>query len=439
MRKTLLPLIGVLFWSLPALAGATPTGTLVPDVWYVETTVMLNGSSLAGPMPSQSKICFAPEVDLSDLHCFKSDHANVLNWTNSNITFIPPKNTPPVGKIVLVHPYQQQKCQTLYGKQVCEPETLRNEYPVASYRAHPYISQVLDMETGKPADIIKVGGRYQITGYRFGDFGVGLYIGVRMIDRTDVEMWSYSTIVFTLSKPLNGEHGLRVNNGAGMGNIWEHGTEDDFYTSVKTRTRGVIETPDLKASLLAQSSSSASSQSSDPLPIGKRSGLVFTDVSSEHPYAVAIIWGMNGGILNGYPDGAFRPERPVTRAEFLKIILESNPEVDLTVPQEKSSFKDVDENEWYAPYVRYAEWAGIVEGYPDGTFHPGQEVNVAEGLKMLYSFLAIPTQQQEGQAWYERYLTHARNNAVLFSADIQPEHPMKRKDVIWSVWKLLAR
>ncbi|MEK7218689.1 MAG: thermonuclease family protein, partial [Patescibacteria group bacterium] len=47
----------------------------------------------------------------------------------------------------------------------------------------------------------------------------------------------------------------------------------------------------------------------------------FSDVASSHPYLQAIRWGKSSGVLSGYPDGTFQPEKTVNRAEFLKIVL----------------------------------------------------------------------------------------------------------------------
>ncbi|MBU2213578.1 S-layer homology domain-containing protein [Patescibacteria group bacterium] len=91
---------------------------------------------------------------------------------------------------------------------------------------------------------------------------------------------------------------------------------------------------------------------------------------------------------------------------------------------------------WYAPYVRYAKTYGIVEGYPDGTFKPAQTVNFAEALKIAYSTLNIPTESIAGE-WYARYLAHSKYNNILFSNTADVGGNMTRKDVIWIAWKLL--
>lgn len=164
----------------------------------------------------------------------------------------------------------------------------------------------------------------------------------------------------------------------------------------------------------------------------------FIDVSAVHPYLDAIRWGKQSGVLSGYPDGTFKPDNVVNRAEFLKIVLAAKP-TDATAPVTAGAFPDVDPSEWFAPYVGYARESGIIQGYPDGTFRPGQPVNFAEALKMAYVALGIDGDQSAPGEWYQPYLHHAQANAVLFAADVNLTAGMTRKDVVWIVWRLLAQ
>lgn len=162
----------------------------------------------------------------------------------------------------------------------------------------------------------------------------------------------------------------------------------------------------------------------------------FSDVSSSHPYITAIRWGKESGVLSGYPDGTFQPDRTVNRAEFLKIVLAADG-VDVASTSDPTGFRDVNEEAWYAPYIRYAKQQGVVQGYPDGSFKPEQAVNFAEALKMAYAALGMSGDTSASGAWYEPYLSHARNNGVLFSNNVNVGAGMSRKDVVWIVWRLL--
>lgn len=162
----------------------------------------------------------------------------------------------------------------------------------------------------------------------------------------------------------------------------------------------------------------------------------FTDVSDDNPYVSAIRWGKQSQVLNGYPDGTFQPDRVVNRAEFLKIVLQAKG-IDVSQSNGSSGFIDVDENGWYAPFVRYAKEQGIIQGYADGSFKPEQAVNFAEALKMAYASLGIQGDDSATGEWYEKYLRPAKSNSVLFSNDVNVSAGMRRKDVVWIVWKLI--
>ncbi len=108
----------------------------------------------------------------------------------------------------------------------------------------------------------------------------------------------------------------------------------------------------------------------------------FTDIASTNGNYVAITTLVDQGVIEGYSDGTFKPDQEVNRAEALKIILEG-----MNIAVEESSagvvFSDVKSSDWFFNYVGTAVKLGIVKGYSDNTFLPGQNVNRAEAMKML--------------------------------------------------------
>ncbi len=118
----------------------------------------------------------------------------------------------------------------------------------------------------------------------------------------------------------------------------------------------------------------------------------FSDVGSTSSHAAYIEFAAQAGLINGYPDGTFKPDRTVNRAEALKIVFTFNKEdiaselrgLELLAyyELEKNPFSDVDLEQWYAPYIIAAYSHGIIKGYGDGTYKPGNEVSHAEFLKI---------------------------------------------------------
>jgi hypothetical protein len=86
-------------------------------------------------------------------------------------------------------------------------------------------------------------------------------------------------------------------------------------------------------------------------------------------------------IIDGYPDGTFRPDSPVTRAQAAKMLVLAKG-WDLVNPP-NPSFPDVPANQWAFGYIETAVSHGVVGGYGDGTFRPNALLTRAQLSKML--------------------------------------------------------
>ncbi|MEA3304557.1 MAG: S-layer homology domain-containing protein [Patescibacteria group bacterium] len=109
----------------------------------------------------------------------------------------------------------------------------------------------------------------------------------------------------------------------------------------------------------------------------------FLDVqtgSSLFPY---IETAYQNGIINGVGSGSFAPDQPVTRAQFLKILFETNqdvPPIDLI-----NNFSDIQESHWAIGYISYATNKKLVSGI-NGEFKPDELVTRIQGAKILYQY-----------------------------------------------------
>ena len=90
----------------------------------------------------------------------------------------------------------------------------------------------------------------------------------------------------------------------------------------------------------------------------------------------------NGSIINGYPDGSFRPSKFITRAELATIASK----FDKLTPSQNNIFSDI-EGHWANKYINSATTKGWVKGYPDGTFKPDQYVTRAEFVTLVNNVL----------------------------------------------------
>ena len=141
--------------------------------------------------------------------------------------------------------------------------------------------------------------------------------------------------------------------------------------------------------------------------------LLYTDAPFTPAESAGISFLTNLGAVEGNPDGTFRPNRTLNRAEFTKIALSSVPNIRVSVSDATNCFPDVDLEDWFSRYVCLAEKRGIVQGYPDGLFHPERSVNYAEALKILGELYNYTAYAEEGTPWYTMYVQAAINHKTI--------------------------
>lgn len=152
------------------------------------------------------------------------------------------------------------------------------------------------------------------------------------------------------------------------------------------------------------------------------------------------------GIIDGNRDGSFNPQGAINRAESLKVLLEALKEN--TVESDSTVFTDVPVGEWYTKYINQAYRLGIVKGYQDGSFRPGQTVNQAELLKIAFESFGIDltdypvTDLPDGidtNAWYAPYLQYALDNDLLDLNAVDPASGMTRELFSELIYRLIQQ
>ena len=129
----------------------------------------------------------------------------------------------------------------------------------------------------------------------------------------------------------------------------------------------------------------------------------FKDVNWNHLHENAINQLQNKNIVRGYSDGTFKPERFITRAEMLKILVEANflnkdnSEIDNF--KESKCFNDSNPSEWFNKYVCWAKDKQWVSGFNNQTeFRPNKHVTLVEALKLALVSSNIDYAQTD--RWY---------------------------------------
>ena len=157
----------------------------------------------------------------------------------------------------------------------------------------------------------------------------------------------------------------------------------------------------------------------------------FSDISGSTQYQAAIKDLQSKGVIEGYADGSFKPKSGINRAEFLKILLESRGQIESDAA---NCFPDVT-NQWFARYVCAAKEEGIVAGYPDGTFGPEKQITFVEASKML-SLAFKQQISTQGSEWYEGYALALESSKAIPPTVARLDAPLSRGEMAEMMWRL---
>ena len=107
---------------------------------------------------------------------------------------------------------------------------------------------------------------------------------------------------------------------------------------------------------------------------GRKYIMPYKDIKENDWYAYAVTFMSEKKLVSGYPDGTFKPNAPITRAEFASIASR----FDSLADKADLKFSDVSKNHWAYKVICSAEAKGWISGYPDGTFKPEKNITRAE-------------------------------------------------------------
>lgn len=147
--------------------------------------------------------------------------------------------------------------------------------------------------------------------------------------------------------------------------------------------------------------------------------------------------------IEGYPDGTFRPYGSLTRAEaatiFYRLLLDKTITKDI-------SFSDVPSGAWYETAVKTLASKGVITGYPDGTFKPNGTVSRAEFCAMAARFFALKTTTLKytdvpTDFWGYKYIASVVARGWMTDAEVayKPNEAITRAEVVGIVNRMLER
>jgi len=158
-------------------------------------------------------------------------------------------------------------------------------------------------------------------------------------------------------------------------------------------------------------------------------------------YEVSVGLLTNKGIIAGYPDGSFRPQGNVTRAEMAKMICYSllgSAQAE-KLPASTQVFTDVPVDFWAAKYIQYCYSQGIIGGHGDGTFAPNDNVTGYQAAKMLLVANGYTKKgAYEGTGWEVSVATDAMKNIFKASKTANYNAAATREEAAYYIFNAFA-
>lgn len=152
--------------------------------------------------------------------------------------------------------------------------------------------------------------------------------------------------------------------------------------------------------------------------------------------------------MKGYPDGSFKPERNITRAEvavmFTRLLTEKM-QMNTTYT---SLFTDIDPTQWYANEVGYLQQLGILKGYSDNTYRPDLNIKrsefiaIASGFETYLNQPAITYTDVTTNYWAKDSISYATSKGWSIGytdGTFRPEAYITREEVILIMNRILGR
>ena len=139
------------------------------------------------------------------------------------------------------------------------------------------------------------------------------------------------------------------------------------------------------------------------------------------------------GIITGYPDGTFKPNKPITRAEFAAIAAR----FDETQSGKSATFSDVI-GHWAAKEIGIAYANEWIKGYPDGTFKPDQNITRAEAMTMINRVLERKPESPADLLTNMNKWTDNMDTSKWYYLDVQEatnSHGYTRKTFNYELWR----
>lgn len=178
----------------------------------------------------------------------------------------------------------------------------------------------------------------------------------------------------------------------------------------------------------------------------------FTDAGEFPTWAEDAIELVNDeGIMTGYGDGTFGPDKFLTRAEAVTLILRTKQDIVMANYNGIPQFPDVEDGAWYEDAIGVAAAYGWVKGHDDGNFYPGNNLTRAEFSTLLARVfdlevedpeLSLKYEDIEPELWFTEPVSAMLEHDLLRNAlnlNFRPEQAVDRAEAAWTFAQLVTQ
>ena len=161
---------------------------------------------------------------------------------------------------------------------------------------------------------------------------------------------------------------------------------------------------------------------------------LFSDVPETHENYDAIEYVRENGVVEGYEDGTYKAGNKINRAEFTTIVMRAISD-ELTGG---NCFPDVTD-QWFAAPVCSAKEKGLIGGYPDGSFKPGENINFVEAAKIVINAFDVPQVEGDDSVWYKGFVFSLENTNAIPNSIETFDQLLDRGTMAEITYRILAK
>jgi len=285
--------------------------------------------------------------------------------------------------------------------------------------ANPQIESNIFLKNGGQGISVTKSAQGSIRGNLFQDTGFGVAIGgssTPLLEANNITQNKSGLYISETAKPILRKNAIRNNTQDGIvatinaapdlgtssnpgGNLIRDNARYDVNNSTKGKITAIGN--DINQKKISGSVDFIAATVTTPPDNNNNTGntgkVAFKDVQTGY-WAKAYIEALaSQGIIAGFPDGNFKPNEPVTRAQFAAII---NKAFKPSATRNAITFKDVKSNYWGYGAIQAASSSPFLTGYPDLTFKPEQQIQRVQAIVALANGLGLTASDQNTIKFY---------------------------------------